>query len=117
MQRRGTARIRPGADVGAGGEQRGDYLQLPISARDVERGILADTSNHIDDGTRIEQHLGELGVATLRSPVQRAHAVALRRVDVRTFPEKLTHRVDISPHRRVRHRSVRHRSVGRAGAD
>ncbi len=112
MQRRGAAGNRRGADVGAGGEQDGDYLRDAISARDVEWRILADTSNHIDCGTRVEQHLGELGVATLGSPVQRAHAVALRCVDVRTLAEKLTHRVDVSPHRRIRHRSVR-----RAGAD
>ena len=56
---------------------------------EVERRVLADARHRADVGAGVDQHVGELGVAALGRPVQRAHAVALRAVDVGAVLEQL----------------------------
>jgi hypothetical protein len=81
---------------------------------DQQRRVAADARRRLHVGPRVEQRPGEIDVALLRGPVQRGHAVALRRVDVGALLQEGPHRVLVALHRRVDERRRRSRVEQRA---
>jgi hypothetical protein len=77
---------------------------VPLLAREIQRRIRAEPGRrpHVRAGE--DQHLRQLGVAIHRRPVQRGHAVALRRIDVGRLLEQRLDRLAIAARRGVRNR-------------
>ena len=87
-------------------EQRLHRLGVARSARQVERRVLPDAGHGAGVGAGVDQHRRQLGVAALGGPVQRAHAVALRAVDVGALLQQRAHGVAVAAHGRVGDRRV-----------
>jgi len=90
---------RCGLRVSAPVQQRVDHRRFAVLARDEERRITADAGGRADVRAAVEQELRELDVVLLDRPVQRRHAVGLRRVHVVAFLEERADGVAVAAHR------------------
>ena len=93
----GRARV----DVGAGLQQRLGQRRAARLGGQVQRRVLPDARHRGDVGAGVEQHVGQFGVAAFGGPVQRAHAVALRAVDVGALLEQVADGGLVAAHRRI----------------
>ncbi len=91
MQRRRAAHRSLGVDLGAHFEQRPHRGGAAGAAGQVQRRVLPDAGHGAGIGAGVDQHLGHLGIALVGGPVQGAHAVALRGVDVGALLDERAH--------------------------
>jgi len=73
---------RAGLHIAAGLDEGLDHLAVSLLAGEIERCIRPQPRRRPNIRAGEDQHLRELEIAIHRRPVQRRHAVALRRIDV-----------------------------------
>ncbi len=100
--------------IRAGFDERVEQRRAAVLARQNERRVAAQPGRGLHVGAGVEQHLGELGVALTRRPMQRRHAVAFSGVDVHALFQERAHRLAIAGlggfrNRRRRRRRQHHR--------
>ena len=69
----------------------------------MQRRVQADARHRAGVGAAVDQQVGQLAVAALGGPVQRAHAVALRGVDVGALLQQVADRRLVAARRRIGH--------------
>jgi hypothetical protein len=95
----GRRRIR----IGAAGDERFNHPGVSVPAGDEQRAVAADPGCRLHVRAGVEQDLRQLEVAFLDCPMQRRHAVALRRVDVGAILQERLDGVPVTVHRGVDH--------------
>ena len=77
-------------------EERTDDLTASPARRDMQWGVGANTRPRFERCPRVDQHGRHMSLSSLRSQVQRAHAVATGRRHICAGPHQSEHRIEIS---------------------
>jgi hypothetical protein len=93
--------VAPLGFLGAALDQHLHRRRAAGLGREVQRRIQADARHRCRVGAGHHQQLRQLGVATLGRPVQRGHAVALRRADIDAVLDQRGDGGLVAAHRRV----------------
>jgi hypothetical protein len=90
-------------DVGrAGFEEETDDVGIAGPRGQVQRRVVAEPRDRGEVRAGVHEDIGQRRIAALRRPVQRRHAVGLRRARVRALLEQRPHARQIATLRRIR---------------
>ena len=114
VQRSRGARRGHGVHIGPGRQQRLHGGRASITCGKMQRRVVAIARHGIHPCTGIHQHLRAAGIAALRRPMQRRHAVGLRRVHIESLRDQQAHACTVPTHDRIGHRRLVCRRARRA---
>ena len=102
------------AGLGATGQQQPHHAVRAFLRRKVERRVAADPGHGLHVGAGVEQQRRGVSLVTPCGPVQRGHAVALRRIHVHAPGQQRLQRRKVALHRGVGHLGANGGDRGRA---